>query len=334
MIVGTQQQGIAVADLIAARDDGAKLLPRLLTDGSYMLPDAATTDPETAAAHSLLAGWSTQTVSNFADADIVNSPNTRTRLFVKIGADYYWQTGGRGDVLTMPATNVFRFKSKTQDGLEIDLHEQGYDGRRRSELARLDDTALLSSGVTPNPRIGDTTWNSFCVIMGDVPSYRSSLYAGASITQWHTFETSTGGPCFSVDVAGDQLFVITRSSAQRYSNSDSGIPQTRYTMPLPAKGVKTYIVAKLTWGASGHATVWINGSQVYDADIPLGTYHARTGWTTADPVAYGPIFGQYADTSPNTDIVYHANFEWALNDNSNSLLARVANPLSVPDLSW
>ena len=154
MIVGSKKDGINVADLVAANSNGARLIPRLLTDGTYALSDASETDPETSEAHTILATWTTNNSPSYLTGLAFND-NSVSSLLIKQGDSVYGHFGGRGNGgLTMPADNVFRFFCGPAGGDAYDLSR----GRRRSQIA---------THVVEGATSGQTAWCSYCCILGD-----------------------------------------------------------------------------------------------------------------------------------------------------------------------
>lgn len=319
MIVGSKQDGIAVTDLVAGKDGkaGVRLIPRLLTDGRYALPDAAKTDPEYAAAHAILANWATETPSNYAPAPSVGV-YTLSRLHILERGQYYYQTGGRGNVLTMPAEGVYRTRIGQFDGL---LTDQADNGRRRSELA-----ALEFASTAPGPAAGQTVWASFCFVLAGVPSYRAGV--PVVIHQYHSTGVA-GAPSLGVNFYDGKLMFVTRSSADTNPTTGNGKPVYHWEGPMPEDGVKTHIVLQATFGQTGHLNVWLNGIQVVNADTPIGYYASNAAGKSLGV----PQIGQYSAASEFEDIMYIANPEWIL-ESQGTLADRITNPLPVPDLNW
>ncbi|WP_163700471.1 heparin lyase I family protein [Mycolicibacterium agri] len=221
---------------------------------------------------------------------------------------------GRRSALTMPHPDVFRFELRSND---FGWWADSEDKKRRSEI-------ITANNTTVGAGDGDTIWTAFCVVLGDHPGLLNSqggvAFPFGFITQWHSVDTTVGrGPVLAVNVSNNALKIQTRS--------DTGGPSVvnqHYSGAVPAKGDKTYIVMQATFGEVGHLNAWINGSQLVNADTPIGYYndpHAILGY---------PHWGLYAINQPTTDIVYIANPEWGTTD----LSARISSPLPVPDLTW
>jgi hypothetical protein len=308
MIVGSKKDGINVADLVAGKD-GARLIPRLLTDGTYALSDASKTDPETSEAHAILATWTTNNTPSYLTG-LVSNALSASSILIKQGDSVYAHLGGRGDgALTMPADNVFRFSIGPASGTAYDLA----GGRRRSQIA-----PHVVQGATS----GQTAWCSYCCVLGDTDGADSG--AEAQTMQWQ--QTGTGfAPPVEISVVNGEFGIYTRSSASTYPTG-SGRPVTHYSAPVPDKGVKDYFVQQVTFGASGHINVWRNGTQIVNADTPIGYYAGASAGT----VLGWFCTGLYASASLNSDTAYIANPEWSFN----TLADRITTPLPVPDLDW
>jgi hypothetical protein len=316
MIVGSKKDAINVADLVAgANPGGVRLLPRPLADGRYALPDSAKTDPETAAAHTILAGWSNEPGPLTYLDGVEFNVNTRARFLVNQGERVYSQIGGRGGgTFTCPADNVFRFSAGPNDGLPEDLPV----GKRRSMMG---DTKFNNVfGVTN----AQTSWAAFTFIPGDLPAVAAGV-DWEMFFEWHTSNGNTGGfsPPLTFVFHDGELQVVTRSSASVYPSTGDGKDVIHHRSPIPAKGVKHNYVLQTTFGQAGHLNVWLNGTQIVDADSPIGYYSnaGATNWA---------VFGMYGSASTHTDVGFIANPEWSFN----SLADRITTPLPVPDLDW
>lgn len=319
MLVGPRRDAVNVHALVGDDHGGARLLPRLLNDGRYALPNNVLTDNEYRAAHSILSEWSNESpsIGDYA-TQVTRSDNPQ---WVLVDNKQMWQAG-RKTALTMPASNVFRYEVHVNDFEGVsDSNNQN----RRSELV-----SQWSDGVGAG-----TVWMSFCVILGDAPGLTKTTHG--IVYQWHSVDTNIPrSPVLSVNIASDGLKIRTASSSFLYGGSGTGtrhplngIFVDRYTTSVPVKGAKTYIVMQATFGESGHLNAWINGSQVIDSDIPIGYYTDLTDASGRTILGY-PQFGCYTANLPDTNVVYHANPEWGVDD----LSARITSPLPVPDLTW
>jgi hypothetical protein len=322
MIIGSQVDGVNVTNLVAADFNGTRLLPRVLNDGRYALPDNAQTDPETSAAHSILANWTNSSTPDYvADLPYGDFGPLKT-LAIKRGNNFWVHLGGRGNnTMTMPHANVFRFSAGQDDAYASDLAR----GVRRSMIG-----ATSPSGQNRGPMNGETSWCSFCLVLGDLnavdtlPDYGGY---GTLFMQWQTGENPGGiitSPPVSMNLQGQNIRINTASTA----NMSGGVPVFTdvYSGPRPAKGVKTYFVMETKWGASGYIKVWQNGSIILDLVTPLGFYTGVSGTAEIGWACLGP----YGSQSTRSDVIYIANPEWSLS----SLSSRIASPLSVPDLNW
>lgn len=312
MLVGTQQQAInAWAAGGSSRTDA--LLPRLLNDGTYVTADACATDTLIpSGARTELAGWTsaTPTADKYQADPFTSQPLT---LVTKVAGLDAYHAGRRGAV-TMPDPAVMRFEVQPNDFAQIGDSTRT---NRRSEF------------VAANDRYNDgqTVWSSFAVVMGPCAGLRKSRSDPQGLVhQWHSVDTTVNrSPSVSVDCSNDELKITTRSDDAISPTNGNGIPQVLYTTTLPAQGTITYIVLQVLLGEVGHINAWVNGTQVIERTQPIGY------WTDAldgRALAY-PHWGLYSKNDNTTDVVYIANPEIGTAD----LTARIATPLSVPDLS-
>lgn len=321
MIVGSRDDAVNAAALVSSEYGGVRLDPRLLNDGTYALPAAVLTDPDYAAAASVLADWVTTTPlsSDYTTLPFVESA-VRPMIIPVNGKLMY--RGGRRSALTMPDPNVFRFEVRPNDFAgQYDSDNQ----KRRSEIV----SAASSTDGVGN---GATVWSAFCLVLGDYPglSEVTTNFQGY-VHQWHSVDTNVGrSPGLCVDVSNNTMRIQTRSSAALGGSSGfNGVPVNHTSTAIPAKGTKTYFVFQATFGQTGHLNAWVNGSQVVNADTPIGYYADLTDGSGRTILGY-PHWGLYAKNQPTTDVVYIANPEWGTGD----LSARIATPLTVPDLTW
>ena len=313
MIVGSRQDAVNAAALVSANYGGARLAPRLLTDGRYALPESVLTDPECSDAHSLLSDWDIESSPDFRSTPALRSD---VRLVLSVDGKLLYQTGRRGSI-TMPAPDVFRFELQPNDF--AGEYDYGWDGGINKRHCKLEGTDTAGAN--------DVIWQSFCMVLGDTPGFASAQWA--NITGWHSVDHGEArSGLLQVECDGGVLEIFTRSSASTYPSTGNGIPVVHYSTTIPAKGVKTYIVLQATFGEEGHLNAWINGSQVVDADTPIGYYGDLVEHPEAD-LGY-PHYGSYTDNLPSTEVVYLANIEWGTDDLSD----RITSPLSVPDLTW
>lgn len=319
MIVGPRHSGVNVAAAVSSFYGGSRLIPRLLNDGTYALDASVATDPNYAAAAAELAQWTTATpaASDYVVPPFVESP---VRLFLKVDNRTMYRAG-RASALTMPDANVFRFEVRTND---FNAVEDSTNQKRRSEI-------ITCNGNAVGPVNGATTWSAFCLVLGDHPglSEVTSNFQGY-VHQWHSVDVTVGrSPGLCVDVSNNTMRIQTRSSAALGGASGSnGVPVDHYSTAIPAKGVKTYFVLQATWGQAGHLNAWINGTQVVNADTPIGYYDDLTDGSGRTVLGY-PHWGLYAKNQSTTDVVCIANPEWG----TTSLASRIVTPLAVPDVN-
>lgn len=322
MLVGPLDEAVNAAALVAGSHGGARLTPRLLTDGRYALPESVLTDAECAAAHPIVSEWDVESPSS---SDFV-APGAgypaEAPIIVKIG-DVSMSPAGRRGSVTMPDVGVFRFEVQPNDfagPFDYGWPEFGGVNKRRSQLLAFGPDRAAGTGD------GETLWQSFCFILGDTPGYANSSFA--RIISWHSVDYGTArSGILGIDAAGGELDIYTRSSASTWPETGNGIPVDHYTTTIPNKGEKTHVVLQATFGEEGHLNVWINGSQVVDDDTPIGYYDDLVAHPGAD--MGWPEIGAYLENLPTTEVVYVANMEWGAD-----LSDRITSPLSVPDLTW
>tara|TARA_Y100001938_G_scaffold114837_1_gene157908 strand:+ start:1520 stop:2473 length:954 start_codon:yes stop_codon:yes gene_type:complete len=317
MLVGPRDEAVNVHALVSFTHGGARILPRPLPDGRYAVSEALLDHPDYAAASDVLSGWSVETPTSFANP----ATHEFSPMSVRVDGKYMWQIGRRS-ALTMPDPDVFRFQIRANDfGTTHDSENKN----RRGELV-----AEKTAGFG-----AVTVWTSFCLILGDATGLGKTAHG--MVWQWHSVDTTVArSPILSVNVASDGLKIRTASDALLYGGSgtgtqhpENGIFVIHHTESRPAKGVKTHIVMQATFGESGHLNAWVNGSQVVDADTAIGYYGDLSDGSGRTVLGY-PHFGLYTANQPDTDTVYIANPEWGTVD----LSARIASPLTVPDLTW
>jgi len=306
MIVGSKKDAVNVADIAASYAGGSRLVPRLLADGRFALPDNAKTDSRLpAAARSVLASWETVATPVYRTGH--NTGVDQYRLMFQQGDIVYRHQGSMGNgSLTMPSdSDVYRFSA-------------GPNSRPvQSDIATtIRRTQIGVQGMDGNPEgadSGQTAWCSYCLVVGDMAAANSGM--GTQIMQWHQTGTGTSPPA-SVDTANGKIRVLTLST-------QTPTRQDHYIADLPEPGVKDYWVQQVKFGPDGFINVWRNGVQVVKVTIPIGyqTGSSMMGWFN---------IGVYGWASPLTDTFYAANPEWSLN----SLADRITNPLPVPDLDW
>lgn len=288
---------------------GHQLDPRMATDGRSGVAEAAAS----MAVYSDIA-------STLAAGSIVASPTwssytTPTALIDVKGVTF--NNARRSYSISEPADNVFRQEMRPNDpGTRTDL---GF-GNRRCEIVSIPDDGWHD---------GETLWMSWAAIRGTQSDGMLSLSDPSNFgftMQVHPENTSRPlAPCVGVDYALGVARIFTASDAEVSEDSAGyGVLKTRWSTTLPAAGVITRYVMSVKFGAAGHLKAWVNGSVVYDADIPIGY------WTSSTSAIKGyPQWGVYEKNGPSTEVMYHANIEWG----SSSLEARAASPLAVPDLS-
>lgn len=314
MLIGPRHDAVNAQSSVNASVGGFRLIPRLLTSGSFALPDAVLTNPGYAAAHPVLATWPAQ--PNPTSSDYIAPPDVRRPFNVLVDGKIMHHDGRAGSV-TMPHADVFRFEVRVND---FAANYDSTNQNRRSELIS-----------RPSDGVGvETVWQSFCCILGDRPGLTKTRSGPLGlITQWHSVDVGiVRSPVLGVDCSNNVMSIITRSSSSVDGNQN-GIGVIHYSGAIPAKGEKTYYVMQCTFGQAGHLNAWINGTQVVNVDTPVGYYTDLTDGSGRTKLGY-PHYGLYTRNQPETDIVYIANPEWGLGD----LSARIATPLPVPDLTW
>jgi hypothetical protein len=214
----------------------------------------------------------------------------------------------------IPLEDTYRFEVRTND---FAFRNDQRNDRRRSELVSVGDVSAA----------GATLWNSFSFVVptGSAASFNLpiSLYDRALILQWHyPDQPGSAGtrPVLTVELNEGNLEIVTRSDAAARA------AVVHYSQPRPADGTPHNIVISGLIGEVGHINVWLNGTQIVDADTPISYY-----LTPTNGLAYTQ-FGIYQNNVADTAVVYHANVEFG----ESSLLDRVSSPLavSVPPGGW
>ncbi|UVF60306.1 hypothetical protein SEA_MURP_32 [Gordonia phage Murp] len=295
MMILTRSQALAC---MVARD-GHRLEPRLTADGTLAIPDSVATHPRYSDLSAVFATATTGPVASWAYEGSAIVVDDKQMTMNNMRKSYS---------LTNPSGDVFRMEVRANDGpLRTDL----FNNNRRSEIV---------SDPNSGWSAGQTFWQSWATILGphpglvltDIPQrfgYVMQIHSGLS----------SRPPICVVNMAQNALRV--------YTNSDAAAPTfgftERYSGALPAQGAVSRFVTAITPGENGHLSVWLNGTQIVDTDLPMGYYNTQSG-----PIAY-PQWGIYTRNWNTSDVVYHANIEWG----STSLAARITAPLAVPDLS-
>jgi hypothetical protein len=323
-IVGNQKDGVNVYDTVFSQSGGARLVPRLLTDGGYALSDNAKTDPTTAAVHPILAGWTDNNTPTYAPITLTRQ--SQSWLMLKCGDKVYTHRGGQGNgALTMPADNVFRFAAGPKTGADSELNR---DARRTQISAN-------NGGTDPiGGKTGETVWAAYSYNLGDTPGIVEGTAdprynRGFQFLQWAEtkgFSHGNAGPPLSVISRNEELVVMSASSAELDANTNFPVYKDRYKAPLPAKGVVENWVHQITWGPTGHINMWRNGQQILNLDCPIGFW---AGLPATATLGFFEI-GHYGSATQYTDVSYAANIEWSFS----SLADRITAPLPVPDVEW
>lgn len=312
MLVGTLVQAINIRASSCTTASGC-LTPRLLTNGTYALPESALGAADSA---NLLSKW---TSADVQDNEYRADTPTDASQFVFAVDDKLVRHAGRPSSLTMPGPGLFRFEVQ---GNDFAGPYDAKNGNRRSE-------------IVSNQRDGvgsGTIWASFCLILGDTPSLANS--GNAIVHQWHSSDAGIGrSPVIFVDIAANALKIYTCSSALLYGNTatgrrppEDGIPVTQYSAGLPAPGERTYFTLQATLGEFGHLNVWMNGGQIIDVDTPIGYFADLADGSGRSILGY-PHWGLYTTNAMATDVVYIANPEWGAAD----LSPRITKPLPVSE---
>ncbi len=315
MLIGDLMQAINVRALSCQDGGSGCLLPRLLANGTYALPQTALNDVNGTDSTGLLSTWAGADVADteYASAD--------ASQFVFLVDDKLVRHAGRPSSLTMPSPGLFRFEVQ---GNDFAGPYDSRNGNRRSEIV---------SNQKDGAGAG-TMWASFCLILGETPGLSTSR--NAIVHQWHSSDAEIGrSPVIFLDVAGNELKLYTCSSALLYGNTatgrrppEDGVPVAQYSTVLPRPGERTYVTIQASFGEVGHLNVWINGSQVVDVDTPIGYFADLHDGSGRSILGY-PHWGLYTTNQMTTDVVYIANPEWGTGD----LSRRIASPLAVPDVN-
>lgn len=285
----------------------SRLLPVPLSDGRYALSERTLSDPRFALYRTALAAGSVEADVGLTFVDDDTFRMTVDGKPVRLGAvdkDY---------AFGIPATNVYRFEIHTDDF--------GWEGDKANNNRRAE---LVSDGATYGA--GETLWSAFSFVVGPqhIPFDPAGSVGGHNmIHQWHSVDIEVGrSPVLYIDMGSGNLTVQTRSDA----NAPTLTPVTHYSAARPADGQVHNVVISGLLGPTGHLNVWLNGTQIVNADTPIGYYNDDAG---ARDLAY-PHWGQYQKNVDAPLVIFIANPEWG----TASLSARSTTPLSVPDLEW
>lgn len=302
-LILTRQQMLQVWPVLSGR----RIDPRLTADGKLGVSEAVLTDPKMSSYAATLAAGTTETVTAW-------STQTDPVMMVN-GKQMTINSSRRPYSISEPAADVFRFEMRANDaGTRTDLS----NGNRRVEIV-----SLPGEGYTA----GQTLWMSWTTILGTQHNgmkLTDDATRFGYVMQVHPINlTRPLAPVVCVNYAQNLVRIMTASDAEvSESVAGYGVQKVRWSGAMPAAGVSTHFVLAVTFGESGHLTAWVNGSQVYDASIPIGF------WTNGGIQGY-PQWGVYEKNHNTTEVVYAANIEWG----ASSLAARAASPLAVPDLS-
>ena len=303
----TRRQALSCMDARA----GHQLDPRMLADGRQGVADGV---------NALAAYADIASVLNAGSVETVSAWSTETVPTILVDSKKMTMNNARRSYsISEPADNVFRQEMRANDpGTKTDL---GF-GNRRCEIVSIPEDGWKD---------GETLWMSFAVIVGSQHDGMSATDDPSNfgfVMQVHPINTTRPlAPCVGVDYSRGQARIFTASDAEVSEDvAGYGVLKTRWSSTLPATGVVTRFVMAVTFGQSGRLKAWVNGTVVFDADVPIGywTNNAATG----DVMGY-PQWGIYEKNKNTTEVIYHANIEWG----STSLDARATTPLAVPDLS-
>jgi len=214
---------------------------------------------------------------------------------------------------SMPGPDIYRF--------EVLKNDFGWSGDAKADNRR---SELVSEG--DRYFSGETLWSSFSFVVG--PEHIPFDDGGNdhnTITQWHSVDTDVGrSPVFAIQLNAGDLVVTTRSDKK-----DSGRrSQVHYSEPRPTDGKVHNVVVSGLLGKEGHLDMWLDGTQIVNADTPIGYYNDDDGERA---LAY-PHWGIYQDNVDDPAVLYHSNMEWGLTE----LSPRVQRPLEVvePPGGW
>lgn len=214
---------------------------------------------------------------------------------------------------SIPAKSVYRF--------EVHANDFGWPGDSTRDNRR---SELVSTGVKYGS--GTTLWTSFSFVVGASHAPFDGGSKHNTIHQWHSVDTTVPrSPVVDVELLDGDLQIITRSDA----TGDNGVTKMRrYSAARPPDGLVHNMVISGLLGQSGHITVWLDGTQIVNADAPIGYYNDDGG---ARALAY-PHWGLYQTNVDAPSVIYHANMEWGTAD----LSSRVDTPLPVmtPPGGW
>lgn len=314
MLILTDKQMLASR----ANSVDALLSPISMVDGRFYCSEAVLEDPRHHRVRNILAACER------GDFDLDQVFAAAFPVVLVGGHRAYLASRDRAPwAIRKAADSVYRFEVREDDfGYSGDATNNPPYGNRRSELVS------YGSADARSYTEGDEVWQSFSFVIGDDSGL---IQTGSGVfglaAQWHSVDTVVSrSPVLGVDLAfGGVLSIVTRSSDE-VTEALNGVAKYRYQMARPAVGVTTSIVFRFIPGENGHLQAWVNGSEVFDADIPLGYYDDLL---IGQKLAY-PQFGMYTRNGADPIVIYTANMEWG----TDSLLARVTAPLAVPDVDW
>jgi hypothetical protein len=326
MIVLTAEQ----CSRVWLRDEypGSQLLPLLLSDGRYGVPDRVLTDPHHAHVRSVLAQGTivadnTVTVLPYSQQGYYLTVDGK-KMHVGFASGFNpvrgWPYPHHGP-FTVAGTNLYRFEARyNDDHLSYDWGtDQNGDGiidtgpRRRVEIAQGDDTG---------PKMGQTWWTSWSMVFTDKSAPILLGDNGTLVHQW--FHTGNG-PFVYVATGAGYLQFATRTLTEDYFS--------HYSQPFtPTVGTPQNFVMRGVLNSKangGHLDVWLNGVQVVNVDTTVGFFDVPN---PDDPAYLHIATGIYQGNVTDRAVLYLANLEFGTTD----LSARITTPLPVtpPPGGW
>lgn len=311
VVVLTEQQ---VGQLIY-KDQFARatLVPARLTDGRYILPLSALTQPEHARFRPILKAGSvedlgTLTIDTSRNGYYLTVPGDDTLMGLYIGGATPASFGYPAPALfDIPADGLWRFECRRNND-PASPDRAGY--RRRTEMLQNDPNGYQAD---------DTIWASWSMTITD---QRDGFDANALtlVQQWHQHPSSAIRP-------PPMAFVLDSGVLSLVNRSANGAASTTlWSQSAPASWQVISFVMQCKIGTDGFVKLWVDGSPVVDVSTNVGytleslPYLIRMQW------------GIYMDNTYTVDALYHANVEFG----TSSLYSRVDFPLAIntPPDGW
>lgn len=276
--------------------EGHRLLPRLMADGNYALPEAVLSDPAHASKLPILEDVEIGTPGSYAANGVDLILN---------GKSYQLQAPFNTRALQVSGGGVIhRFELQPGDTWSGDAGLS--PPRERTELSAVAKVAFDA-----------TIWLAYSMYVEQAPGAYDLV-----LGQWHHTPDAAdieAEPPFDITLNAGTLKVTSRSTTDNPTTTNPA-DVVRYTDGSFATGAWYDLVFRLKFNTTaGALSMWVNGEQKVDlASIPLGYNDAVGPWWK---------YGAYRHDDPGTVAVRFANMEWGTADLSD----RIANPLAIPN---